>query len=176
MAPKTGRMAVVLPQGALFRKGAEGAIRQQLIEEDLIEAVIGLAPNIFYGTSLAPAVIFIRHRKPEARRGKIMIIDASALYRKGRAQNFLDSDHARQIAGWVKVFKDVQDRARVVTVDEVKTEDYTLNISRYVLPPIGEDIPPLPEAVKAFKEALKEAREAEADLRKALEEGGWLNE
>jgi type I restriction enzyme M protein len=176
MAPKTGRMAVVLPQGALFRKGAEGAIRQQLIEEDLIEAVIGLAPNIFYGTSLAPAVIFIRHRKPEARRGKIMIIDASTLYRKGRAQNFLDPEHARQIAGWVKAFQNVPDRARVVTVDEVKAEDYTLNISRYVLPPIGEDIPPLPEAVKAFKTALKEAREAEADLRKALEEGGWLNE
>ena len=177
MAPKTGRMAVVLPQGVLFRKGAEGAIRQQLIEEDLIEAVIGLAPNIFYGTSLAPAVIFIRHRKPEDRRGRIMIIDASTLYRKGRAQNFLDPKHARQIASWVKAFQDVQDRARVVPVDEVSAEDYTLNISRYVLPPIGEDIPPLPEAVKAFKEALKEALEAEDELRKALEEGGgWLNE
>lgn len=176
MAPKTGRMAVVLPQGALFRKGAEGSIRQQLIDEDLIEAVIGLAPNIFYGTSLAPAVIFIRHRKTEARRGRIMIIDASTLYRKGRAQNFLDPEHAWQIAGWVRAFQNVQDRARVVSVDEVRAEDYTLNISRYVLPPISEDIPPLPEAVTAFKEALKEAREAEDDLRKALEEGGWLNE
>jgi len=175
MAPKTGRMAVVLPQGALFRKGAEGAIREQLIDEDLIEAVIGLAPNIFYGTGLAPAVIFFRHRKPSDRRGKIMIIDAATLYRKGRAQNFLDPDHARQIVSWVKAFHDVQDLARVVSVDEIQAEDYTLNISRYVLPPIGEDIPPLPEAVMAFKEALKEAREAEDDLRKALEEGGWLN-
>lgn len=174
MAPKTGRMAVVLPQGALFRKGAEGAIRRQLIENDLIEAVIGLAPNIFYGTSLAPAVIFLRHKKPAARAGKIMIIDASALFRKGRAQNYLDPEHARQVVTWVKAFEDVEDRTRVVTIDEIKAEDYTLNISRYVLPPIGENIPPLLEAVKAFKEALQEARVAEDNLRRALEEGGWL--
>ncbi len=69
MAPGTGPMAVVLPQGALFRKGAEGQIRQQLLEHDLIEAVIGLAPNIFYGTGLAPAVVVLRRTKPaDARR------------------------------------------------------------------------------------------------------------
>jgi type I restriction enzyme M protein len=175
MAPKTGRMAVVLPQGALFRKGAEGAIRQQLIEEDLIEAVIGLAPNIFYGTSLAPAVLLLKHNKPPDRKGKVLIIDASVLFRKGRAQNYLEPEHACQIVTWVKVFEDVEDKAKVVTLEEIKAEDYTLNISRYVLPPIGEDIPSLPEAVKVFKKVLQEAREAEESLRKALEEGGWLN-
>jgi len=174
MAVRTGRMAVVLPQGALFRKGAEGAIRRQLLEQDLIEAVIGLAPNIFYGTGLAPAVVILRRTKPAARKGKVLIVDASAMFRKGRAQNFLDPEHAEQIVGWVRAFKGVEDRAKVVSLAEIKAEDWTLNISRYVLPPIAEDIPPLPEAVTAFKDALAEARAAEDRLREVLTTGGWL--
>ena len=174
MAEKTGRMAVVLPQGALFRKAAEGKIRTALLKEDLIEAVIGLAPNLFYGTGLAGSVVVLRKAKPRKRKKKVLIVDASSLFRKGRAQNFLDPGHAEQIVGWVKAFKDVEDRAKVVSLDEIKEEGWTLNISRYVLPPIGEDIPPLPEAVAAFKDALAEARSAEDHLRKVLVEGGWL--
>jgi type I restriction enzyme M protein len=174
MAQRTGRMAVVLPQGALFRKGAEGAIRRQMLERDLIEAVIGLAPNIFYGTSLAPAVVILRRTKPAARKGKVLIVDASNLLRKGRAQNYLDREHAEQIVTWVRNFNNVEDRAKVVSLDEIKAEDWTLNISRYVLPPVGEDIPPLPEAVAAFKTALAEARAAEDHLRTVLIDGGWL--
>lgn len=175
MAP-TGdsRMAVVLPQGALFRKAAEGKIRTALLKEDLIEAVIGLAPNLFYGTQLAGCIVILRKKKPAARRKKVLIIDASTLFRKGRAQNFLDSEHAKQIVGLYRNFKDVEDRAKVVSLDEIKGESWTLNISRYVLLPIGEDIPPLPEAVAAFKEALAEARSAEDNLRKVLLDGGWV--
>lgn len=169
-----GRMAVVLPQGALFRKSAEGRIRQGLLKDDLIEAVIGLAPNLFYGTGLAGCVVVMRRRKPKERQGKVLIIDASSLFRKGRAQNFLDPEHAEQIVGWYRAFEDVEDRARVVGLDEIEEEGWTLNISRYVLPPIGEDIPPLPEAVADFKKALAEAREAEDNLRAVLQEGGWL--
>jgi type I restriction enzyme M protein len=136
MALGTGRMAVVLPQGALFRKDAEGRIRQALLEKDLI--------------------------------------DASSLFRKGRAQNFLDPDHAQQIVDWVRAFADVEHRAKVVGLNEIKGEDWTLNISRYVLPPLGDDFPPLPEAVAAFKQALSECRAAEDHLREVLTEEGWL--
>ncbi|HOW96493.1 MAG TPA: class I SAM-dependent DNA methyltransferase [Kiritimatiellia bacterium] len=174
MATRTGRMAVVLPQGALFRKGAEGEIRRQLLERDLIEAVIGLAPNIFYGTGLAPAVVILRRTKPVAHKGKVLIVDASSLLREGRAQNYLDPEHAEQIVAWVRAFKSVEDRAKVVILDEIKAEDWTLNISRYVLPPVAEDIPPLPEAVAALKAALTEARAAEDRLREVLTTGGWL--
>ena len=167
-------MAVVLPQGGLFRKGAEGSIREALLKEDLIEAVIGLAPNLFYGTGLAGCVVILRRKKPAERKNKVLIIDASSLFRKGRAQNFLDPEHGEQIVKWFEAFEDVEDRAKVVILDEIKDEGWTLNISRYVLPPIGEDIPPLPEAVAAFKEALTEARAAEDHLRTVLTEGGWL--
>jgi type I restriction enzyme M protein len=174
MAMRTGRMAVVLPQGALFRKGAEGAIRRKLLEQDLVEAVIGLAPNIFYGTGLAPAIVTLRRTKPPARKCKVLIVDASSLFRKGQAQNFLDLEHAQQIVAWARAFKNVQDQARVVSLDEIEAEDWTLSISRYVLPPIGEEIPPLPQAVAAFKRALAETRAAEDRLREVLAEGGWL--
>ena len=170
----TSRMAVVLPQGALFRKGAEGKIREALLKEELIEAVIGLAPNLFYGTGLAGCVVILRRKKPGERKNKVLIIDASSLFRKGRAQNFLDPEHGEQIVKWFQAFEDVEDRAKVVTLDEIKEAGWTLNISRYVLPPIGQDTPPLPEAVAAFKEALTGARAAEDHLRTVLTDGEWL--
>lgn len=174
MAAGSGRMAVVLPQGALFRKGVEGGIRQKLLEMDLIEAVIGLAPNLFYGTGLAACILVLRQRKPVERKNKVMIADASRLFRRGRAQNFLEPEHAISILGWYQQFADVQDAVRIVDLDEIKTEDWTLNISRYVLPPLEEDIPPLPEAIAAFKDALIHCREAEGRLAQVMEEGGWL--
>ena len=169
-----GRMAVVLPQGALFRKAAEGKIREALLKDDLIEAAIGLAPNLFYGTQLAGCIVVLRRKKPAERRNKVLIIDASNLFRKGRAQNFLDQEHSDQIVSLYRAFEEVEDRAKVATLDEIEKEGWTLNISRYVLPPICEDIPPLPEAVAAFKTALADARAAEDHLRKVLTKGGWL--
>lgn len=174
MAHGTGRMAVVLPQGALFRKGAESRIRRSVLEEDLVEVVIGLAPNIFYGTGLAPAVVVLRRTKPSDRKEKVLIIDASDLYRTGRAQNFLDLEHAEQIIGWVHAFSDVEDRAKVVGIKEIEEEGWTLNIARYVQPRSRDECPPLPEALASFKKALVECRVAEDNLREMLVEGGWL--
>lgn len=174
MADVSGRMAVVLPQGALFRKGAEGDIRQKLLEMDLIEAVVGLAPNLFYGTGLAACILVLRKRKPAKHKQKVLIADASRLFRRGRAQNYLEPEHAADILGWYRSFADVQDAVKVVTLDEIKAEGWTLNISRYVLPPLQEDIPPLPEAIASFKDALTLCREAENRLTKVMIDGGWL--
>lgn len=174
MAEKRGRMAVVLPQGALFRGGVEGQIRKYLLEQDWVETVIGLAPNLFYGTGLAACVLILKKKKPKERKNKVLIVDASSLMRKGRAQNYLDPEHADQISAWTRQFEDVQDRARVVALDQIKEEDWTLNISRYVLPPIGEDIPPLDVAIEDFKAAWERAQEAEAKLRELLKENNLL--
>lgn len=104
----------------------------------------------------------------------MLIADASRLFRRGRAQNFLEPEHAAQILGWYRGFSDEQDAVRVVSLDEIKSEDWTLNISRYVLPPLQEDILPLPDAITAFKEALARCREAEERLAQVMTEGGWL--
>lgn len=174
MAPGHGRMAVVLPQGALFRGGAEGKIRKKLLEMDRVEAVIGLAPNLFYGTGLAACVLVLRMKKAPDRAKKLLIIDASELFRKDRTQNHLEPEHATEILSWVRAFEDVKDRARVVSLDEIGEEGWTLNISRYVLPPIGKNIPPLDEAAAEFKAALVRCRDAEEALRRELTAGGWL--
>lgn len=174
MDAKNGRMAVVLPQGALFRKGAEGKIRQKLLEMDLIEAVIGLAPNLFYGTGLAASIMILCTDKIAKRKGKVLIVDASTQFRQGRAQNFLEADHSENILKWVQIFKDVEDRARVVSLKEIEEEDWTLNISRYVLPPLDEDIPTVAEATADFKAALERCKQAEDELRRLIVDGGWL--
>ncbi len=95
-------------KGRSSARGPKVGSVKALLEQDLIEAVIGLAPNIFYGTGLAPAVVVLRRTKPAARRGKVLIVDASSLFRKGRAQNFLDPEHAEQIVAWVRAFEDVR--------------------------------------------------------------------
>jgi type I restriction enzyme M protein len=169
-----GRMAVVLPQGALFRKAAEGEIRTALLKEDLIEAVIGLAPNLFYGTQLAGCVLILRRRKPTVRRKKVVIIDASSVFRSGRAQHFLDPEHTDLIVRWYRDFRDVENHCRVATLAEIEKKNWTLNISRYVDRPVADAIPALPQAVEAFRAALTDSRAAEERLRKVLIEGGWL--
>lgn len=174
MADRTGRMAVVLPQGVLFRKGVEGHIRRKLLELDLIEAVIGLAPNLFYGTGLGACILVLRKRKPASRKKKLIIIDASTLFRKGRAQNFLEPHHAAEILECYRNFQDVADRARVVSLADLAAEDFNLNIARYVLPKLNQDIPPLPQAIAEFKAALERCRQAEAHLQQLMEKGDWL--
>jgi type I restriction enzyme M protein len=108
-----------------------------------------LAPNLFYGTGLAACILVLRKRKPVKHKKKVLIADASRLFRRGRAQNYLEPEHAAEILGWYRGFADVQDAARVVSLDEIKAEDWTLNISRYVA--AVRTIPPLPDAVAAIQ-------------------------
>jgi type I restriction enzyme M protein len=119
-------------------------------------------------------VVFLRRTKPEDRRGKVLIVDASRLFRKGRAQNFLEPEHAQQIVDWVRAFEDVENHAAVITTDAIAAQDWTLSISRYVLPTVDDDIPSLPEAIEAFRQGLADARAAEDRLRRILVDGGWL--
>ena len=107
MRPTTGRMAIVVPHGVLFRGGVEGRIRQSILERDELEAVIGLAPNLFYGAGLAACILVFRSQKAEERRGKVLLLDAAHLFRKERAQNVLLPDHTAQILDWYKAFVDV---------------------------------------------------------------------
>jgi type I restriction enzyme M protein len=174
MAHGHGRMAVVLPQGALFRGGVEGEIRQHLLREDMVEAIVGLAPNLFYGTDLAACILVMRRRKPVERAGRILVIDASRFFRKEKAQNVLTPLHAATIVASYQAFADADDHARVVTLDEIAKEGGILNISRYVLPPIGAETAPLKEALADFKAALAQCREAEDLLRRVIAEDRWL--
>jgi type I restriction enzyme M protein len=174
MAPKTGRMAVVLPHGALFRMSAEGKIRTKLLGMDVLEAVIGLGPNLFYGTGLAACILVFRQRKPKDRRNKVLILDASKEFKTGRAQNELLPEHVERIHGWVRDFKDVEGAARVVALEEIAANDHNLNISRYVEPKVEQETLTVEAAMKQLRESANAAFVAEDKLIAVLKREGLL--
>jgi type I restriction enzyme M protein len=175
MKPRTGRMAVVLPQGALFRMAAEGKIRNKILEMDLLEAVVGLGPNLFYGTGLAACILLFRTRKAEARKRKVLFVDASRLFRRGRNQNELLPEHATRIYELVTKYRDAPGEARVVALDEILTgHDGNLNISLYVEPPQGDAAPTVAESLARLKDALAAAYAAEDRLADLLKADGLL--
>ena len=151
MAPKTGRMAVVLPHGALFRMGKEGAIRKKILGMDLLEAVIGLGPTLFYGTGLAACILVFRQRKAKDRKNKVLIVDASKQFKTGRAQNELLPEHVERINGWVRDYKDVEGVAKVVTLDDIAANDHNLNIPRYVEPTVEQNVLTVEEAMQRLR-------------------------
>ena len=174
MAPKTGRMAVVLPHGALFRMGKEGEIRKKILGMDLLEAVIGLGPNLFYGTGLAACILAFRQKKSKDRKNKVLIVDASKEFKTGRAQNELLPEHVARIYGWVRDFTDVEGIARVVTLDEIAANDHNLNIPRYVEPTVAGKVLSVDEAMKWLRESAAEAFAAEEQLVRILKKEGVL--
>jgi len=169
-----GRVGVVLPHGALFRKGKEGKIREQLLKMDIIEAVIGLGPNIFYGTQLAACILVLRALKKKANKGKMLFIDASDRVRVGRAQNYLEKEHIECIYKWYQGCKDVENYVKVASLDQIEANDFSLNIPLYVEKKIEDNLPSTKEALKNLKEAFKGAVEAENKMRDRLKEFGLL--
>jgi type I restriction enzyme M protein len=166
----------VLPHGALFRMGAEGKIRRKLLGMDLLEAVIGLGPNLFYGAGLAACILVFRQRKAKDRKGKMLILDASKEYKSGRAQNELLPQHVERIHGWYRDFKDVEGVARVVTLEEIASNDHNLNIPRYVEPKIEQETLSVEEALRGLRESADAAFAAEDRLIELLKKEGLLKE
>jgi type I restriction enzyme M protein len=164
----TGRMTVVLPHGALFRKNAEGKIRKSLIEQDLLEAVIGLGANIFYGTQLAACVLIFRQNKEASKKKKVLFIDGSDQVRVGRAQNYLEESHVQQLLDWYLAFENVENYVKVVSLGEIAENDYNLNIPLYVEKIIEDNLPSVEEALSDLKIAWKESQKAEEKFKQIL--------
>jgi len=151
-----GMVATVMPHGVLFRGGAEKEIRKKFIEQDLIEAVIGLPPNLFYGAGIPACILVMRAnltgespnpKKPVERRGQTLFINADAEYYAGRAQNYLRPEHIEKIVSTFDRYEDVPSYARRVPLTEIANtaNDFNLNIRRYV----DNWPPPEPHDVRA---------------------------
>ena len=127
-----GRAGIVLPHGALFRGGAEGKIRKGILEEDLLEAVIGLPSNLFFGTGI-PACLFIMNKnKAKERRGKVFFLYGANDYQEGKNQNKLRKEDIEKIIHAYREYRTIEKYCRPVTLDEIRANDYNLNITRYV--------------------------------------------
>ena len=142
-----GIVATVMPHGVLFRGGAEATIRRGIIEDDLLDTVIGLGPNLFYGTGIPAAILILRAKgsKPPERRGKVLFINADRDYREGRAQNHLRPRDEQKITAAYRDFADIVGFAKVVTIDELAANDLSCNIRRYA----DNSPPPEPQDVRA---------------------------
>jgi type I restriction enzyme M protein len=129
-----GIVVTVMPHGVLFRGGEEKQIRIGLLDEDILDAVIGLAPNLFYGTGIPACILVLRApgTKPGERRGKVLFINADREYHEGRAQNELLPEHIEKIVSAYEAFEGIPGFARVATREELRENDGNLNIRRYV--------------------------------------------
>jgi type I restriction enzyme M protein len=150
-----GMVATVMPHGVLFRGGEEKTIRAGIIDEDLLEAVIGVAPNLFYGTGIPACILVLRQRgqlgakrvsgKPARRRGKVLFINADREFLEGRAQNYLLPEHIEKIVTTFDEFREVPGFSAIVDIATLKAYDYNLNIRRYA----DNAPPPEPHDVRA---------------------------
>lgn len=129
MDPTRGRMGVIVPHGVLFRGGAEGTIRHKLIEENLLDAVIGLPPNLFYGTGIPAAILLFKRNKTD---DTVIFINASQEFAQGTNQNKLRDQDMQKIVATYKVRQDVAKYAALVGRDRIMENDFNLNIPRYV--------------------------------------------
>ena len=129
MKPGTGRMAVVVPHGVLFRGAAEGKIRRKLIEENLLDVVIGLPEKLFYGTGIPAAVLVFRKKKAN---DKVLFIDASRSFEAGKNQNFLREPDLQRILAAASARQSVDKYAYLASPAEIAENDFNLNIPRYV--------------------------------------------
>ncbi|NPV75964.1 MAG: type I restriction-modification system subunit M [Anaerolineae bacterium] len=127
-----GKMATIMPHGVLFRGGAEKAIRESILKEGIVEAIIGLPPNLFYGTGIPACVLVINKNRPPEQRNSVLFINADAEFGEGRAQNHLRPEDLEKITQVYRMRREIPRYSRLVTLDELAANDYNLNIRRYV--------------------------------------------
>lgn len=165
--PNTGRIAVVLPQGALFRGGTEAKIRTHILMSDAVDAVIGLAPNLFYGTGLAACILILRTSKQSDKRGTVLFINGEDLFKKGRSQNTFEDKHASEMLKAYEAYTNFDGLSRAVDIEEIADNDYNLNIPLYVAPETEEQVS-LEEALTHLEQAKTSAAKTRADLESEL--------
>ena len=171
MKPRTGRMAVVAPHGVLFRGSSEGQIRQKLIEENLLDCVIGLPEKLFYGTGIPAAILIFRKNKKD---DNVLFIDASRAFKSGKNQNQLTQDNIDKIVSTYRARQSIDKYSYLATPEKLKENDYNLNIPRYV-DTFEEEAEIDLMAVRAERLTLKtELAELETKMEGYLKELGYL--
>ncbi|MBD1389262.1 type I restriction-modification system subunit M [Neiella sp. HB171785] len=170
LKPQSGRMGVVVPHGVLFRASSEGKIRKQLIDENLLDAVIGLPEKLFFGTGIPAAILIFKKHKDDS---DVLFIDASREFKSGKNQNLLTTDNINKIVETYRNGQSVDKYAYLASLKEIQENDYNLNIPRYVDTFEEEEEIDL-VAVRAERLALQtELAELETEMAGYLKELGY---
>lgn len=174
--PKTGRVAVIVPHGVLFRGGAEGKIREQLLKENVVDAVIGLSAGLFQTTGIPVAILILdRSREKGGENEKtrdVFFIEASKEFKANKAQNILTEENIEKIYSTYKKRKDVEKFARKVDFKEIENNDFNLNITRYVDTFIEEESVDIKANLKELELLEPELQSLEKQMVKYLKELG----
>jgi type I restriction enzyme M protein len=144
-----------------------------MLKEDLVEAVVGLPTNLFYGTGIPAAILVFNRKKRPERRGKVLFVEASREFREGSAQNYLRDEDVKKIAGAVHAFEDVPKYARVVGMEEIEKNEWNLNIARYVETADAAEKVDVAGAIARLRELEGRRAEAEARVNGYLRELGY---
>ena len=175
MDRKHGRVAVVLPQGVLFRTGKDGKIRQKLVDSDLLEAVITLKGGIFYGAGVNAVILFLKRDKSRNHIGRVCMIDASEIYTPQRAQDYMSEENVETVYKLYEDYKDVVERCKIVTIKDIQNNAYTLSANTYIeRKPVA--ITPPSVVQEQYLAAYNHALEQEQKLHKLLKEEGYIDE
>src|ERR1700679_1728917 len=170
-----GRLGVVVPHGVLFRRGAEGRIREAMLRADLIEAVIGLAPNLFYGAGIPATILILRNSKPKQQRNTVLVINGAETYQPGKAQNTLTNTNVRTLADAFHAFKTSNKLSRVVTIDEIEANEFNLNISRYVQTAADVQVVDVGAEVAKLNDLIASRNKVEAQVLNHLRRLGYAS-
>ncbi|MCX6803840.1 MAG: N-6 DNA methylase, partial [Candidatus Diapherotrites archaeon] len=172
-----GRMAIVLDTGSVSRgSGNDGSsrerdIRKNFVEKDLIEAVLLMPENLFYNTTSAGIILIINKKKKY--KDKILLINASKLFEKGRPKNFLTEIAIKLISETYLNFKEEKELSKIVKKEELVKNDYNISPSRYISSNIEDTTLPLEEAVVLFKESKEEQKRSDEKLKRVFEQFGF---
>lgn len=176
LKPKSGRGVVVVPHGVLFRSGAEGKIRKQFLEENIIDAVIGLPSKLFQTTGIPVALLVIDRSREEGGKNEskkdILFIEASKEFVAGSPKNILSDENIEKIYNTYVQRKDFEKFAKVVSQDEVKENDYNLNITRYVDTFVEEEPVDIQANLKELEKIEPELKKLEEEMKNYLRELG----
>lgn len=129
MNPKTGRCAVVLPQGVLFRSGKEGEIRKHLVESDKLEAIITMASGVFYSTGVSACILFLNNDKAPEHRGRICMIDGSGIYTPQRAQNIMTEEDIQTVFNYYTEYEDVIEKVKSLRFQKFGRKTFLLRLT-----------------------------------------------
>jgi type I restriction enzyme M protein len=127
-----GKLGIVLPHGVLFRGGSEGKIREGILKDDILEAVVGLPSKLFYNTGIPASILIVNKSKPLQLKNKVIFIDASKEFKEGKNQNILEDEHVNKIVNAYDAGAEVEKFMRIVDMKEIAKNDYNLNIARYI--------------------------------------------
>ncbi len=165
-----GRLGVVLPHGTLFRGGAEGKIRKGILEEDLLEGIIGLPSKLFYGAGIPACLFLINKKKPNERKGKVFFLYGADDYQEGKKQNKLRKEDIDKIVSSFRKYKTIEKYCRPVALDEIRENEYNLNIPRYIDITEPEEPIDVQETIEELNNLKKEYEKIESKVRGYLRE------